>query len=172
MKEKIELEKAKGLADAVVAGLKPFCDRIEIAGSIRRRVAMVGDIEVVCIPTEVKTGLFDDEPERHPEFVKKVESWEAVKGKPTGKYTQRIIDGVKLDLFMVEAGNFGLQLAIRTGPARYSHKELASRWASRGWKSVGGYLQHTSTKERMGFSEERALYSWLGINWVEPARRK
>ena len=41
----MKLAKAKAIADKYVALLAPFCDRIEIAGSIRREKEEVGDIE-------------------------------------------------------------------------------------------------------------------------------
>ena len=46
MKYTIALETAKWL----VKRLGPYTRRIEIAGSLRRQKAYVGDIEIVCIP--------------------------------------------------------------------------------------------------------------------------
>jgi len=49
-KPRIALADAERLAAEVVDLLDPVCERIEIAGSIRRRVEMVGDIEIVVMP--------------------------------------------------------------------------------------------------------------------------
>lgn len=46
----MRLDLAKKLADEVVAILRPYCDRIEIAGSIRRKKPGVNDIDIVLIP--------------------------------------------------------------------------------------------------------------------------
>ncbi len=46
----MELEKAQIIADQVKNKLAPFCERIEIAGSIRRRRPFVHDIDIVAIP--------------------------------------------------------------------------------------------------------------------------
>jgi len=46
----MELEKAKAIAEQIRVLLRPACNRIEIAGSIRRRKPEVGDIELLCIP--------------------------------------------------------------------------------------------------------------------------
>lgn len=46
----MKLEHARILANEVVQLMAPYCERIEVAGSIRREAAEVKDIEVVCIP--------------------------------------------------------------------------------------------------------------------------
>lgn len=49
-KTKYFLADARKIADRVASLLEPACERVEIAGSIRRAAAMVGDIEIVCQP--------------------------------------------------------------------------------------------------------------------------
>jgi DNA polymerase/3'-5' exonuclease PolX len=44
------LEHARGMAEALVALLAPACERIEIAGSIRRQKPNPNDIELVAVP--------------------------------------------------------------------------------------------------------------------------
>jgi len=44
-------QKAVNIAADIKSRLLPFCDQIEIAGSIRRRRPMVHDIDIVCIPS-------------------------------------------------------------------------------------------------------------------------
>ena len=46
----MELEKARDIAEKIEAVLESSCERIMIAGSIRRRKPDVGDIELLCIP--------------------------------------------------------------------------------------------------------------------------
>ena len=46
----MELEKARAIAEELKALLEPACERIMIAGSIRRQKPMVNDIELLCIP--------------------------------------------------------------------------------------------------------------------------
>ncbi|GAI69385.1 unnamed protein product, partial [marine sediment metagenome] len=43
----MELEKAKVIADTVVKALEPYCERIMVAGSIRRQKPTVRDIDLV-----------------------------------------------------------------------------------------------------------------------------
>lgn len=52
----MELERAKGVAAEVVARLGPACERVEVAGSVRRRKAEVKDLEVVFIPRMERAG--------------------------------------------------------------------------------------------------------------------
>jgi len=168
----MKLAKAKAIADRYVALLAPFCDRIKIAGSIRRKKPEVGDLEIVCIPTQVdtKAGLFETGQEVHPGFVAAVEALEKVKGEPTGKYTQRILpEGIKLDLFMAVPDNWGLIFAIRTGSAEYSHKILARQWCRAGYVSKGGFLVQSGCV--IPVLEERDLFTLIGLAWMEPSRR-
>ncbi len=56
MVEKMRFEKAYSIAERVMKLLKPFCDRIEIAGSLRREKEEVKDIEIVAIPKSNREG--------------------------------------------------------------------------------------------------------------------
>ena len=46
----MELEKAKAIAEKIKALLESSCERVTVAGSIRRQKPDVGDIELLCIP--------------------------------------------------------------------------------------------------------------------------
>src|SRR5436190_14063617 len=54
------LPDAERIAAAIVADLAPSCACIQVAGSVRRRKEVVGDIEIVAIPRYVPAGLFGD----------------------------------------------------------------------------------------------------------------
>ncbi len=154
---------AKYIADHYVSALTPFCDRIEIAGSVRRKKNDVGDIEIVCIPSEIKGNRF-------PEFISFINSLTKVRGEPTGKYTQRMLpEGIALDIFMCSAENWGTIFAMRTGSAKYSHYVLASTWVKMGYHSSGGLLYKGD--EILSFREERDLFDFLGLKYVEPEFR-
>ena len=106
----MKIDEAKQIAEKYLNLLKPYCWRIEIAGSIRREKSEVKDIEIIAIPLNLVR------------FSNEVNKLEKVKGNPTGKYTQRILpEGIKLDLFMANDKNWGLIFVIRTDSARYSH---------------------------------------------------
>lgn len=158
------LQQAQRIAERIKSELAPHCDRIEIAGSIRRKKPEVKDIEIVCIPKPYETGLFASG------IAKVVDQWQKVKGDLPCKYTQRILpDGIKLDMFFAEPENWGLIYAIRTGSAEYSHKVLAAGWVKQGYQSRDGYLWHG--RDKYNCREETDLYNRIGLTWIEPEFR-
>jgi DNA polymerase (family 10) len=160
----MEYQQALEIATRVLAQLQPHCDRIEIAGSIRRKKPEVKDIEIVAIPKPYDTGLFSSG------IATVVNQWPKVKGELPCKYTQRILpEGVKLDLFLVQKEVWGLQLAIRTGSAEYSHKVLASGWVSKGYHCEGAWLYKNG--RAIACPEEKDLFRIIGIDYVEPENR-
>lgn len=171
---KMELTEAWELAAVVRNKLKPFCERIEIAGSIRRERSVVNDIEIVCIPKmiTVQDGFFDTKIEKDPNFIKIVDSWERIKGDAVeGKYMQRMIAGhIKLDIFTATRYNWGLIYAIRTGSAEFSHRILATGWKKKGYTSLNGILRNDLG--RVQVAEEEDLFKLIGINWIPPKERE
>jgi len=162
----MRLAKALEIAENVKSALTPHCDCIEIAGSIRRRKALVKDIEIVAIPKPYETGLFESG------IATVVNQWPRLKGELPCKYTQRLLpEGIKLDLFFAEPGNWGLILAIRTGSANYSYNVLAKRWVKNGYHSKDGYL-HMDGK-RIEVPTELKLFNLAGMMYVTaPELRK
>lgn len=146
----LPLEKAKKIAIEIGKRLEPWCEKINIAGSIRRGKAEVKDIEIVCLPKKVATGQVDiftnaaQEATVHAEFVRIVNSLgRVIKGKPDGRYMQIEVDnklgGVKtvmLDLFMPQPHDYFRQYAIRTGSADYSSKIITAGWIKQGWRGT------------------------------------
>ena len=161
---KYQYATAYKIALEVLEQLKPHCERIEIAGSVRRKKAEVGDIEIVAIPKPYEIGLLESG------IATVINQWQKVKGELPCKYTQRILpSGIKLDLFFAEEGNWGSVFAIRTGSADYSHKVLANGWVRQGFRSDGGYLFRDG--ERYEVREEKDLFKLIGIPFVEPEYR-
>jgi DNA polymerase/3'-5' exonuclease PolX len=161
----MQLDRARVIAERVKAQLAPHCERIEIAGSIRRRKADVGDIEIVAIPKPYEVGLFASG------IAPIVNAWPKVRGELPCKYTQRTLpDGIALDLFFATPENWGLIFAIRTGSADYSHRVLACGWRRNGYKSVDGML--TRDGAQVPVPEERDLFRLARVPWTEPERRQ
>lgn len=162
--EVMKLHQALAIAENTMAQLAPHCERIEIAGSIRRRKPQVKDIEIVAIPKPYDTGLFANG------IAPVVAQWEKVKGELPCKYTQRILpEGIKLDLFFAVPDNWGLIYAIRTGSAEFS-KMLARRWVSYGFHSEGGYL--VKNGQMVPVREEKDLFDLIRMYYVEPNERE
>jgi len=154
----MKLEEAYEIAEKVKKQLEPYCDRITIAGSLRREKADVKDIEIVAIPKDrFQLGLI-------------VNKWKKIRGDVGGKYCQRVLpEGINLDLFFATEKNWGFILAIRTGNAEYSHKVLGIGWVKAGYKSVNGML--TKNNQEIEIREEEDLFKLIGINYVKPELR-
>jgi DNA polymerase (family 10) len=106
----MELDKARKVADQVVTKLKPYCDRIEIAGSIRRQRPWVHDIDLVCIP--LNQG----------QFVVALQSLGQIKlgGKKVIRCALFQSPGFDLDVYVATTGTWATLLLIRTGSARHN----------------------------------------------------
>jgi DNA polymerase/3'-5' exonuclease PolX len=74
-----------------------------------------------------------------------------------------------VDLFCA-VDNWGLQLAIRTCSADYSHYELAARWSRLGYRSANAIL--TRGDEVVHVREEEDLFRLIGLPWVPPEKRE
>jgi len=159
------------LAEELLAQLTPYCTRIQIAGSIRRRKHFPKDIEIVCIPkSEPVKDMFGIEigRERNAEFIRIVNSMEKIKGEPTGKYTQRIFKGQTVDLFMCEKETWSSTIVIRTGDAKFSHKLMIAA-NKRGFEQKDGYL--TRDGHIIPLYEEKDYFDALGLPYLEPWER-
>jgi len=166
--ERIPLAAADAIAADVLAQLKPHCERIAIAGSVRRRRPTIGDLEIVCLPKP-----YDPSPLFCSGIATVVNQWEKVKGELPCRYTQRILpSGLKLDLFMPHPDGFGLQLAIRTGSADWSHRVLATSWARAGFTSKDGLLRRNSDGAICPTPTEEALFRMIGLRWTAPEDRE
>lgn len=130
---------AQKIANRVVELLSPGCEKIHIAGSIRRQSAQVKDIEIVCQPIKELTDI-------GMELFKKYEisnvfknaidiiGLKIEKGSVDGRYMKIILlGGMTLDLFMPTADDYFRQLVIRTGSADYVYHVIASSWKQKGW---------------------------------------
>jgi len=152
-------------AAKVMDDLQSHCERIAIAGSLRRGKADVGDIEVVCIPKPYGVGLFESG------IATVVERWPKVRGELPCKYTRRVLpDGIELDLFFATRENWANILAIRTGSAAWVAKVLAARWVELGYHSKGGILERDG--EQVIVKTEEELFDLLGMEHVWPGDRE
>jgi DNA polymerase/3'-5' exonuclease PolX len=161
------------IANDIVEQLSPNCDRIEIAGSIRRKKTDVKDIEIVCIPKKVvQKDLFGNIVRQIPaaNFIATINQWKKIKGSPEGKYTQRLLpEGIALDLFTATFDNWGYIYAMRTGSADFSHQVLARGWTKNGYHGQDGMLLKDG--ELVLIMEEEDLFQIAGVELIPPEER-
>lgn len=134
----MQLKIAEQIAVSICYQLQPFCSKINIAGSVRRKKAEVKDIEIICVPKfdEVK-DLFESVCGKKisAEFSEIVNGLGTIiKGNADGRMMQiQLQEGIMLDLFMPVPDDYYRQYAIRTGSADYAHRVIANAWNKKGW---------------------------------------
>lgn len=180
----VPLASALPVAEALRALLATACERIEIAGSIRRRKPMVRDIEIVAIPRFADVdGLFEvaeridllDErirdklatgtiAARQVEVHRKdgaVESQERM----GERYKALVFAGLPVDLFMATPDTWGCIFALRTGPGDWNTKLVTD--CQRYYRRVeGGRVVYMGRP--VPTPEEADFLAALGQPWVEP----
>ncbi|GAP11116.1 hypothetical protein BECAL_02301 [Bellilinea caldifistulae] len=170
MKTKIPLELAERTASKYLEMLAPFCKRIEIAGSIRRRKSEVGDIEIVAIPLMVR-DLFGN-PNGYFNL-----SLPAPAIKNGERYKQYILpEGINLDLFIVlPPAEWGVIFALRTGGAEFSKKLVTPKryggFLPSAYVVRDGAIHHVENGETLHTPEENDFFNLCGIGWIKPEER-
>jgi DNA polymerase/3'-5' exonuclease PolX len=194
-KSRIPLGRAERLAEQIVDLLAASCERIEVAGSIRRRKEQVGDIEIICVPKLVpgldQVDLFGA-PVRAAQATNLLDGQIAgyLGGAPFGPFQHRLdVNGrkscgerykrltyldVPLDLFSVlPPAQWGVLYTIRTGPAEFSHRLVTPRLQG-GWMPSGMRVQDGALWDRGAIvqtPEEADFFAALGLEVVPPEQR-
>ena len=172
------LNDAEDLGEVLKDTLGKHCEAFHIAGSVRRLEHEVNDLEVVCIPRTAVVGydLFDYPIKaRDPEFVRIINTMPKIKGDPeSGRYTRRkyVVHGlgeIEVDIFICKKVNIGLILAIRTGPAPFSHfmvkrAKMVGLTVENGLVRRGASIRDMPTEER--------LFKSLEMPYLQPEQRR
>ena len=153
----MKLNKIRKIAEKYKNMFSPFCERLEIAGSIRRKKPEPKDIEFVAIP---KGNKLDN-------FLKK-QKFKYLKNGP--KYKQIILpEGINLDLFLCTKYNFGNIYLIRTGNWKFSMLMMGIRTKYFGLYQKDGYLWKDG--KRLICREEEDVFKLLKKDYVKPEDR-
>ncbi len=176
----VKLSQAQDIARDLVKAFSPGCDRIEIAGSIRRKKPRVGDIEIVCIPTWQR-DLFGEVSIKAPTALDHilydlVAAGRLLPSEKNGpKFKQFIlpdIEGLHMDLFLTTPECWGVIYTIRTGPAEFNMKLVLQDWQGgllpKGHRIRGGRVLHH--KRTLATPEEKDLFELIG-GWIGPENR-
>lgn len=169
-------DKARQLAIEAGKKLKPFCEKLHIAGSIRRfsgsphhQTSEVKDIELICIPRYIDKSMIDlfggstKTKVISENFIAAVKSLgKSTKGSPDGRYMQIDHRGIKIDLFLPEPVDFYRQYCIRTGSTGYIQHVITPQWVRLGWCGTDQGLRRISDcKETTGMSSKK---TWTIVN--------
>jgi DNA polymerase/3'-5' exonuclease PolX len=174
----MQLQQAHLIAEHLVADFAPFCERIEIAGSVRRGKADVDDIEICAAPKMItQRDLFGAEAAVQSQLETPLSQLmtQAAYVKNGPRYKQiRLPEGINLDLFIVlPPAQWGVIVAIRTGPAEFSKWCVTPRMHGgampMGWRCDEGQI--TNGIEVLPMPEETDFLKFLGLGAVEPSQR-
>jgi len=177
---RIPYDEAKKVADDLVAKLSPVCQRIEIAGSLRRKKPTVGDIELVLIPA-LYIDLFDDGTVNEPEYaIQFVSDLLAEAGatfvKDGDKYKQVVIGGkYTVDLFITTPEKWGCIFTIRTGSAEFTKRLVTMKFygglCPENLYFHDGRIWESGKDKAYDTPEEADVFKVLGLDYIEPEMR-
>jgi len=177
---KIDLQLAEKLANDVLQLISPAMQRAEIAGSVRRRKHVVGDIEIVGIQADQEklVKFLQEVGQTIKPGVPGIIPWTP---KPNARYIRVRLDaGINLDLFMGRTDNFGGLFLMRTGsgagPSGKPFDGFTPGCFSRFKKLSGGgrmteAMPTMPTGEQLAVPEEQDFFDILEMNFVPPEER-
>lgn len=152
------LERAQKTAEAVIKRLAPYCKKIEVAGSIRRRRPRVHDIDIVLIPLDL--------------WNLQHEILGLGQTRAAGSKIMRVMMGAaQIDIYVAEPETWATLLLIRTGSAE-NNIRLCSRAKNLGWRlHADGAGLFNEKGERIAGDTEQSIYNALGLKYQEPWER-
>ncbi len=142
--------------------------RLEVAGSMRRGRATVGDVDLLAVADDaepVMAALRD-----HPDVAE-------VLGSGESKTSVRLEGDLQLDLRVLPAASFGAAWQYFTG-SKAHNVALRQRAVQQGLRLSehglfrGGEGDDPERGERVAGSEEAEVYAALGLAWVPPELRE
>lgn len=177
---------AKGVADGLVELLSPVCERIEIAGSLRRKKLRVGDVELVYVPkTRPVTDLLGEVCAVHnlvDELLSdliadgRLEKRLNVKGSTSwgekNKLALHVPSGIPVDLFSITQAAFENYMVCRTGPASLN-LEIAMRAQRKSfkWCPYDGGFRSMSAGTLHPVRAEKDVFDFVGLDYMPPPAR-
>jgi DNA polymerase (family 10) len=184
-KKRWPLLEAQIVAEALVQVLRPVCERIEIAGSVRRGKQDVGDVELLYVPRyEVRQlDLISSGPVNlAAECIERLLAAELLGKRPSingstawgekNKLAVYLPTGIPVDLFATTPEAWCNYLVCRTGPAD-SNTRIATTARQKGWQwcpyDVG--FRNLRTGQMHAVQSEAEVFEFVGLPYREPWQR-
>jgi DNA polymerase (family 10) len=178
----MKLEDALPLAEKVCAVLRPFCERVVVAGSIRRGKAEVGDIDIVALPkcmdlpgalggtahfneSQVWKGML-------PMALMKLGLRVEASGQELLRFSF-VEPELQVDVYRARPDTWGVILLVRTGSKEHNVK-LCTLARSKGLKlsAAEGVVAQDGFGSIVACRTEESIFSALGLAYVEPKDRR
>lgn len=176
---------ALAVAKELCRRLAPWCERIVIAGSLRRRMPTVGDVEILYVPRmeEVQADLFTttwrgcEEVEiRRMLLDGTLTKREGIGGHTAwgnlNKLAVHTASGIPVDLFRTTEACWYNYLVCRTGPAALNTR-IATEAQRRGyrWAPYGPGFSRISDGAMLRMESEAAVFAMVGLPNMRPQER-
>lgn len=164
------------IANKLLDLFAPFCEHIELAGSLRREASMIGDIEICCIPKVITTpdmfggsaiacSLLKNELDRLLSEGKidhiEPRHWGEINRRFTF-ITGQLETVYSIDLYMWDAENWLFNFLIKTGPKSFSKAMITEQrkggYLPNGWCIKNGFKIYDATDTHQPVESERDIF--------------
>jgi DNA polymerase/3'-5' exonuclease PolX len=163
--KELNLSKAENIANQIKTAICSHCDRLEVAGSIRRKKPVVHDIDFVAVAKN------DAEWKRINEELKCLKAKPGCAGDSIIKAYLPCQDVLfQVDLYRAKPSTFGVHLLIRTGSAEHN-MWLAAYAILKGMrlKYSEGLIKENSV---IAGEDEKGVFAALGLPYALPTERE
>lgn len=161
-------QQALTITEQFVKLIETHCERLEIAGSIRRGKSSVHDAEVVIMPNRHLFAVLDmmvigkD--------IRKARYGEKQLPRWGDRYRGLVYHGLLIELFFAHENNWGYTLWLRTGPGD------ANKWLMNHLIAVNAPVRARNGEwwhgdQQLAIPTERDLFALLGLPEMPPAMR-
>jgi DNA polymerase (family 10) len=149
-------------AEAIIKELKKIkgVERIEVAGSVRRKKEMIGDLDILVISASPR-GVMDA-------FVK-LDDIKEVLAKGATKSSAVLRCGLQVDVRVLEKENFGAALYYFTGSKE--HNIVVRDMVKKRGLKINEYGVFRGKKRIAGKTEE-GIFKAMGLSYIEPELRE
>ena len=161
----LDLEDADKLAEAIKAAVKAHCEKIEVAGSIRRQKPKVHDIDFVVVAKS------DSDWKAINEVLRRLRAKPNCSGNQLIKSYVPIQNGLfQVDFYRAKPETFGIHLLVRTGSAEHNCW-LAGYAISKGMrlKYSEGLIQNGKP---IAGADEKSVFEALALPFPQPTQRE
>lgn len=171
----MNLPQARVLADKILAAAQPWCERIEVAGSVRRARPHVNDLDFVVLL----------KPHQLMPFKARASAQATVVKSGDDIYIVRLKDGTQVDFYFARPpsadllapipGNWGTVLLCRTGSKE--HNIYLAQQAKRlgfQWEAMIGITLAVDMLGRtvLASETEDEMFKLLELDFIPPERRE
>lgn len=173
----MELKKARAIAEQLKELLMSSCEREPvIVGSIRRRKAEVGDIELLCIP-KYHGGVIDQLDGEIGVLMsqgilelRRNKLGSVVYG-PRNKLLRHVESGIGVDIFSTTELCWPVALVVRTG-GKTTNKRIATAALRKGYRFHAYGRGFTTPEGEIICRSEQEVFEAVGLPYLEPWERE